>query len=591
MIRKVITGVALLCCSIATVYAQDATDVLNKAQQMYRDSRYDDAAATIFEFVRANGKHPANEQLIPLLCESLIRKGDGATTLKLYDLYKKKYAASPFMGRMYYCAGYAAYQQKNPGLAMNTFSLALGTHASAALDSLCVKSTFGICNDVYMQPVFDGIRNNGSLNGLMREIIDYFDILKQEKNGKTEKMNDLIVLFKQRYPRSRYQLPAVAMPETIEEDTSRSIPLALLAPLTGADNDIGRSIMQGAMIGLEKANATRSIPLRIIERDTKSSPLECANQTLAVVNKDRIKILIGPMLSSDAVISASILACGNNAVMLSPTATDDGIAELSSSVFLVNTTLGALGSSLARYAIQNLTIREFAIIAPSSAYGTELANSFKAEALRLGATIIATETYIEGTTDFRAQFESLRSQMFYVRTSKSPSGKLRRADSLYLADTTMSLGGLFIPSEAEDAVMLAAQAYYYKIRTQMLGANGWHSPKVLANGGDYVNNALIASDYPVPTTPAAQEFKSAYKTKYKQDPDRIAALGYDAVMIVSEALGNGGGKVDPAKLSRALLSLRDYQGVAGRVSFSGKNGANQAAAILKIANKQFVPIQ
>jgi branched-chain amino acid transport system substrate-binding protein len=154
------------------------------------------------------------------------------------------------------------------------------------------------------------------------------------------------------------------------------------------------------------------------------------------------------------------------------------------------------------------------------------------------------------------------------------------------------VGGLFIPAGADDVVMLAPQVFFHKIRTQMLGCTGWHNEKTVNDGKRYVNNAIIATNLQTGQDSAGwQAFRALYKARFSADPDRVAAMGYDAAELLLRALQQAKWETDVKRVCAALLSINGYEGVSGRISFDPVTGANTEAAIVKIADKQFVRIQ
>jgi ABC-type branched-subunit amino acid transport system substrate-binding protein len=308
------------------------------------------------------------------------------------------------------------------------------------------------------------------------------------------------------------------------------------------------------------------------------------------------------MLSQDAIVSAAMLM-EKDVVMLSPTANDDGIAALGNNIFQMNTTLGMLGAKIARYAIDNLNISDFAIFTPSSQYASSLTEGFKLEVEKSGRQIVDIETYEEGTKDFKAQFDKLKAILLERKQQRTQLEKSLNGEAVPQAgkpeskpvDTTYEIGGLFLPVEAEDAVMLAPQVQFHKIKTQMLGSLGWHNAKTVEDGKEYVVNTLFSTNLPASAAAETKEFsdfKALYKIKYGTDPDRIAAMGYDAASLIIAALRDAGSQTPtPTQISQYLGKVKGYKGASGMVSFDPKEHVNSETAIMKIKDKQFLRVQ
>jgi branched-chain amino acid transport system substrate-binding protein len=84
-------------------------------------------------------------------------------------------------------------------------------------------------------------------------------------------------------------------------------------------------------------------------------------------------------------------------------------------------------------------------------------------------------------------------------------------------------------------------------------------------------------------------FVQAYIDRYKQQPDRIAALGYDAGMLACTSVAQAGGNAQ--QVAEALCAVKKYQGASGLISFDKENRSNTEVMILKIKDTTFVPLQ
>ena len=87
--------------------AADPQGVFSRAKDFYRAGSYDSVIVTIREFLKAHGKDPAAEYLVPLIMEALARKGDCTTLKRLFDLYERKYPSSAFLPRACYLHGFS----------------------------------------------------------------------------------------------------------------------------------------------------------------------------------------------------------------------------------------------------------------------------------------------------------------------------------------------------------------------------------------------------------------------------------------------------------------------------------------------------
>ena len=73
--------------------------------------------------------------------------------------------------------------------------------------------------------------------------------------------------------------------------------------------------------------------------------------------------------------------------LVTPTATTHGIAALGDGIFQLNVTTGTLGQRIASYATGCLKLKDFAIVAPESEYGYQLAEAFQKTVEKKGGNV------------------------------------------------------------------------------------------------------------------------------------------------------------------------------------------------------------
>ena len=87
--------------------------------------------------------------------------------------------------------------------------------------------------------------------------------------------------------------------------------------------------------------------------------------------------------------------------------------------------------------------------------------------------------------------------------------------------------------------MIAKQLRAKDINCCIVGADGWDG--VLGNAGEEVLNGFYSNHYAADSTePAVQKFVSAFNEKYEKDPNAFAALGYDSVYLLKDAISKAG---------------------------------------------------
>jgi len=118
----------------------------------------------------------------------------------------------------------------------------------------------------------------------------------------------------------------------------------------------------------------------------------------------------------------------------------------------------------------------------------------------------------------------------------------------------------------------------------LLGGDGWNSPELWKLGGFGLRNSYItghfSSEEPNETV---QSFVRKYKRKYYENtPDEIAALAYDTVYLLQDALRRAR-SVEGQDVISALASTKDFVGVTGPIDhFSGHRNPLKPVTLLKL---------
>ena len=580
---------------------EGGSPLFRRARDFYAAGQYDSTIVLIREHLRKNGRDPESFNLVPLVAEAYMRKGEFPQVHRLIAMYRQKFPDAPFIPRLTYLEGVAYARQARPAQALTSFSTALELGISADLFNLTLTNAENVCGRSLSVDELSSLSTRGELHAVLLEIVRFYEIQKLFKSGQLVRARNSAEEFRKRYPRSRYNDQVKDLIGKISKEQQKGtaqVQVGLLAPMTGEDAEIGRFILQGVKLALDNHNSRAQTPIKLIVYDTKGSSVETAKKSKELLTKDQAQLCIGPILSNTAAVSAAMFS-GKDIIMLTPTANEDGISSIGDNIFQMNVSLGALARRLARYALENMNIREFAIIAPNSGFGHAMAEAFKDELGRRSIEVVHEEYFEEGIHDFSQPLRRLRTKLLTRRLEAiaAERGNMMRithptrSDSIRYLDTTFAIGGLFMPLlDYEDVVKLAPQVVFQRLRTQMLGTGRWDDPRVPSEGKRYVHDAIIS------VTPQLDQenerwtdFNRAYRARYNEPPNRISAMGYDAARLVIKAVGDAGG-TDIARLKKAFTAVQEYSGVSGIVSFDPHTGANNEVQIMKVTETGFLRV-
>jgi ABC-type branched-subunit amino acid transport system substrate-binding protein len=343
-----------------------------------------------------------------------------------------------------------------------------------------------------------------------------------------------------------------------------------------------------------------STNVELIIKDTSGDPVRATNIASKLANEECLAI-VGP-LRSESAVGAAVISNQYGIPLITPTASQKGIASIGSYVFQVSPAVEMIGQAMAEYAVNDLEIKEFAIISPDDQGGVTVSKSFAQTVYRLGGEVVYTSYYSSGSTDFKMQIKPLRDFLLMKTEEQMAAGEIdstdyfemervlidestgEYVDSLMLIDTEdwpVHLGGVFLPGYADELKLLVPQIRYHIIRTQFLGADGWDSEELIKEVRRYVGNAVFATDFHVGSDEVNWvEFADAYSAEFGRQPDKIAALTFDAVALILSGLSEGYN--EPAQLRDYLSGIKEYQGVSCNISFKDNGRANDEVRIYTI---------
>jgi len=346
---------------------------------------------------------------------------------------------------------------------------------------------------------------------------------------------------------------------------AQNIVVGEFASLTGSEATFGINSSNGVELAKEEINNAGGLlggrKIKIIMEDDQSKPGQPSAAVKKLVASDRAIAILGEIASSRSLEAAPI--CQNAKIpMVSPGSTNPSVTEKGDYIFRVCFIDPFQGTVMAKFALDNLHKKKIAILQDvKSDYSKGLAQFFKEYFTSHGGQIVADLSYTGGGTDkdFRAQLTKI---------------KVAQPDAI------------FVPGYYTEAGLIARQARSLGIKVPLLGGDGWDSPKLTEIGGSALDGCYFSTHFSVQDqNPKVQDFVKKYQAKFRTLPDGMAPLGYDAMMILGQAI-NTAGSTDGTKIRDALTNVKDYPGVTGNITIDEKRNAKKAAVVLEVKGSQ-----
>lgn len=333
--------------------------------------------------------------------------------------------------------------------------------------------------------------------------------------------------------------------------------------LTGTVANLGKQTVNGINLAFKQTNEKGGVlgkKLKLIVADNKSEASESTNAVTKLISQDKVVAVLGPVASSSVIASLQV-ATDSKVPVITATGTNERVtvgADGSTNPFGFRACFidPFQGTVMANFAAKSLKAKSAALyIDNSSDYAKGLAKSFEETFTKNGGTIAGSEAYLQKDQDFKATLTKIKA---------------------------MNPDVIFVPGYYEEVGRIIRQARELGITAPIIGGDGWDDPKIVEiAGADALNNTYFSNHYsPEDKDPLAVEFAEAYKKEYGQPPSAFAALGYDAALMLIDAIKRAG-TADGAKIRDALEQTKDLKVVSGVITLDKQHNPIKSAVVIE----------
>jgi branched-chain amino acid transport system substrate-binding protein len=334
--------------------------------------------------------------------------------------------------------------------------------------------------------------------------------------------------------------------------------------LSGRTSNFGQSTKRGVEMAADEINKAGGIngrQVKILSEDDEGRPEKAATVVTKLIDQDRVVALLGEVASGNT-LAAAPKAQAAKVPMISPSSTNPAVTQVGDYISRVCFIDPFQGAVMAKFAANTLKAKKAAIMLDfNSPYSRGLTEFFEASFTKLGGEIVDKQSYTQGDRDYKGQLTAIR--------SKNP-------DVIY------------VPGYYGEVGVIAKQAKQLDIKAPMLGGDGWDSTQLWELGGDSLNGDFISNHYSVDDpSPAIQKFVANYKARNGEVPDALAALGYDAMQVLADAIKRAGTTEGP-QLKDAIAATKNFVGVTGTISLDKDRNAVKPAVVLKLQDKKYI---
>lgn len=341
--------------------------------------------------------------------------------------------------------------------------------------------------------------------------------------------------------------PGVPAPSFGRRGT-REVVIGHVGPLTGPQAHYGRDNENGVRLAIDDLNARnltiggQQVTFRLQGEDDAADPRQGTAAAMKLCEA-HVNGVVGH-LNSGTSIPASKIYEGCGVPQITPSATNPRLTRMGlGTAYRVIADDDDLGAMLAKYAVQTLGVRRVAVIDDRTAYGSGVAEAFRATAERLGAQVVDREFVNDRTTDFSAILPAVRAKspdaIFYGGMDAQAGPLLRQMGQLGMSNVKVFGGdGICLNELANLAAGSAALSNTY-----------------CAEGGVRLSQL---GGFP--------SWKARYDARFPNQFQVYSPYSYDAVFALVEAM-KAADSTDPRVYGPKLKEIQ-LRGVTGTIAFN-----------------------
>ena len=333
-----------------------------------------------------------------------------------------------------------------------------------------------------------------------------------------------------------------------------TVKIGMLAPITGFAAADGFSISESVKLAIEKVNAEGGVlgkKVELVCYDDAADPKQSVPLAQKLIGQDNVVAFIAGSYSLPTRAVAPIFNDESiplvAAYALHPDITNGDYT-------FRNGFLGTVeGKGAASVAVKVLKAKTIALIVSDNDFGTTVTQGFETYMKNApeakGVKILSVQKYPMSEKDFKPYLAKIKAQ--------NP-------------DLVFFSGYYFQTAPA------LKQAKEMGITIQFMGEQGTDSPKTAEIGRDAVEGLIIVTNLNRDDKRKfVQDFLSTYRKRHNIEPDMVGASGYDALMLLVDAIKRAKTTDGPA-VAKALAATKNYDGLTGVI-----HGFTPAGEIVK----------
>ena len=338
-----------------------------------------------------------------------------------------------------------------------------------------------------------------------------------------------------------------------------SITIGTVTTNSGTAAAYGEAEVKGFELAVSEINAKGGIngkKVKLESMDDKGDATEASNAFNKLAGDNSVLGVVGPTISATTAAVAP-LADQSKLVTIAPAATSDSI-ETGNYLFRTCFKDSYQGEVAARFAAENLKVKKVAVLyGTGDPYSSGVGEAFAKAAEKLGLEVVDKESSSSADdTEYSAQLQKIQA-----------SG----AELLY-APYYYSVAGPYIIPQARS---VGFEGY-------VMGPDGYDGLKLTGDKSQY-NKTYYTTHYSADdnTNTKVQDFIKSYKSKNNAEPNTFAALGYDTIYMIKQAIEKAGENATREDVRNAVAGMT-FDGVTGKFTMDKSGSPTKSVIVLEM---------
>ncbi len=354
---------------------------------------------------------------------------------------------------------------------------------------------------------------------------------------------------------------------------AQAIKIGINAPLTGDIPKVGEGTKYAAQMWLEDVLAAggltvggKKVPVELVIEDNESKAESAVTANTKMITEDEVLVIVGPQSSKQAVPAGGV-AENYKTPMITPWSTNPDSTKDRPFVFRGCFLDPFQGPVVANFITEEFGFTKAAVLYDvASDYPKGLAEVFKEawEKAHGPGSVVAYESFTTKDADFSSQLTKILQSGAEV---------------------------LFTPQYYNEVALIVQQAHELGWDKPIVGSDSWGSAETVQLCGPDCYGLFFSSHYAAAGAKGAtKDFIDRYEKKYGYVPDDVAALTWDALRIVQQAIedcGNLTGDIakDRQCVRDAMAKVKEFEGITGKMTFTDEGDPIKCAVIVRISEK------